>query len=376
LIDFAGAILELYAFDAYGNAIDFDPSVALTEFLYSGEQFDSKIGQQYLRARYYDSATGRFNRLDPFFGNLNDPQSFHKYLYTHADPVNGIDPSGRDAFFYLFHLLTTLQVTAAEPLWLKNASLKLNQVNKINIPFTNNATKSYDKNKIKTALIASRMVYDLDNIREGFTFVKKWGEPGSEMAKTGLKAALYNTNQGYVLAFAGTEDAKDWLANIQHVAGLSSGQHEQIKQVIDEAYAKLGSGEKISIITGHSLGGSLATLTAISIPNFKAEDLVVFNPEYLHENTFKNFPNEDEYFDNANIWQVKGDPVAVLQFIPSILAELPFVQGLYRFPRINVISLNTPNIDTLPTITEAAGRINPLKRHQLDIFDKYFRDNP
>jgi RHS repeat-associated protein len=62
--------------------------------LYSGEQFDSKIGQQYLRARYYDPATGRFNRLDPFFGNLDDPQSLHKYLYTHADPVNMVDPNG------------------------------------------------------------------------------------------------------------------------------------------------------------------------------------------------------------------------------------------------------------------------------------------
>ncbi|MDR2438279.1 MAG: hypothetical protein LBE12_02760, partial [Planctomycetaceae bacterium] len=95
LTDFAGAIVELYAFDAYGNAIGFDPSVALTEFLYSGEQFDSKIGQQYLRQRYYDPVTGRFNRLDPFFGNLNDPQSLHKYLYCHADPIQGIDPSGQ-----------------------------------------------------------------------------------------------------------------------------------------------------------------------------------------------------------------------------------------------------------------------------------------
>ncbi|MDR0611326.1 MAG: DNA/RNA non-specific endonuclease, partial [Planctomycetaceae bacterium] len=94
LTDLAGAILELYNFDAYGNAIGFDPSVALTEFLYSGEQFDSKIGQQYLRARYYDPTTGRFNRLDPFFGNLNAPQSLHKYLYTHADPIQGVDPSG------------------------------------------------------------------------------------------------------------------------------------------------------------------------------------------------------------------------------------------------------------------------------------------
>jgi RHS repeat-associated protein len=66
----------------------------LTKFLYSGEQFDSKIGQQYLRARYYDPATGRFNRLDPFFGNLVEPLSLHNYLYCHIDPVSFIDPSG------------------------------------------------------------------------------------------------------------------------------------------------------------------------------------------------------------------------------------------------------------------------------------------
>ncbi len=66
----------------------------MTNILYSGEPFDAKIGQQYLRARWYDPATGRFNRLDPFFGNLQDPQSLHKYLYVHGDPVQGVDPSG------------------------------------------------------------------------------------------------------------------------------------------------------------------------------------------------------------------------------------------------------------------------------------------
>ena len=49
---------------------------------------------EYLRARYYDQNTGRFNRLDPFEGNNEDPQSLHKYAYAHCDPVNGIDPSG------------------------------------------------------------------------------------------------------------------------------------------------------------------------------------------------------------------------------------------------------------------------------------------
>jgi hypothetical protein len=47
-----------------------------------------------LRARFYDATTGRFNRLDPFFGNSSDPQSFHKYAYVHGDPVQGIDPTG------------------------------------------------------------------------------------------------------------------------------------------------------------------------------------------------------------------------------------------------------------------------------------------
>jgi RHS repeat-associated protein len=80
----------------------------LTEFLYSGEQFDSKIGQQYLRARYYDPATGRFNRLDPFFGNLFDPQSLHNYLYCHADPITFTDPSGE----FVTILLTAMAIGA------------------------------------------------------------------------------------------------------------------------------------------------------------------------------------------------------------------------------------------------------------------------
>jgi RHS repeat-associated protein len=57
---------------------------------------DAASGLYYNRARWYDSQTGRFNRLDPFFGDLQDPQSLHKYLYAGADPVTHSDPSGRD----------------------------------------------------------------------------------------------------------------------------------------------------------------------------------------------------------------------------------------------------------------------------------------
>ncbi len=96
LLDTAAAIAanQVFNYDAYGNPIGFDPANALTSLLYSGEQTDP-TGMQYLRARYYDPATGRLNRYDPFTGSMSDPQSLHKYLYAHANPIMGIDPSGQ-----------------------------------------------------------------------------------------------------------------------------------------------------------------------------------------------------------------------------------------------------------------------------------------
>jgi len=70
-------------------------SPAATSLLYTGEQFDFDLQKYYLRARWYDSLTGRFNRLDPFSGNAQDPQSLHKYLYAHCNPINNVDPTGR-----------------------------------------------------------------------------------------------------------------------------------------------------------------------------------------------------------------------------------------------------------------------------------------
>ncbi|MBX3420674.1 MAG: RHS repeat-associated core domain-containing protein [Pirellulaceae bacterium] len=106
LYDAAAAIAQqaelqqIYQYDAYGNLLmigqvsHLSTITPLTAYLYSGESFDFRTGQQYLRARWYDPRTGRFNQLDPFAGNSADPQSFHKYAYVHGDPVNGADPIG------------------------------------------------------------------------------------------------------------------------------------------------------------------------------------------------------------------------------------------------------------------------------------------
>jgi len=50
------------------------------------------------RARLYNVNTGRFQTMDIYQGNNEDPLSLHKYPYGSDNPVNRIDPSGHDDF--------------------------------------------------------------------------------------------------------------------------------------------------------------------------------------------------------------------------------------------------------------------------------------
>jgi RHS repeat-associated protein len=67
-----------------------DPSgrilISTNEFTYTDEQVDSS-GLQYLRARYYDAATGRFASRDPL-------PLMQRYSYVGGNPVNLVDPTG------------------------------------------------------------------------------------------------------------------------------------------------------------------------------------------------------------------------------------------------------------------------------------------
>ncbi|UBF29493.1 hypothetical protein K9N68_06825 [Kovacikia minuta CCNUW1] len=62
--------------------------------MFAGEQYDSNLGDYYLRARYYSSDTGRFTRRDDFEGRRDEPLTLHRYIYTNSNPANGIDPTG------------------------------------------------------------------------------------------------------------------------------------------------------------------------------------------------------------------------------------------------------------------------------------------
>ncbi len=103
-----GAVTDCFSYDGYGVTLG-NPSTTSTNLLYAGQMYDSHLDSYYLRARYYSPRTGTFNRIDPYAGNNQDPQSLHKYFYCHANPVNNTDPSG-NMEFSLTEMLTVATI--------------------------------------------------------------------------------------------------------------------------------------------------------------------------------------------------------------------------------------------------------------------------
>ncbi len=93
LTDTNGNVSDTYTFDAFGNLIA-STGTTPNDYLYVGERHDANLGFYYLRARYMNPQSGRFQTMDSFEGVIQDPVSLHKYLYANADPINKLDPSG------------------------------------------------------------------------------------------------------------------------------------------------------------------------------------------------------------------------------------------------------------------------------------------
>lgn len=83
-----GSTQATYSYDAYGNRSTESGSSSVP-FGYAGQYTDTDTGLIYLRARYYDPATGQFLTRDPLETITNAP-----YAYANGDPVNNSDPSG------------------------------------------------------------------------------------------------------------------------------------------------------------------------------------------------------------------------------------------------------------------------------------------
>jgi len=79
-----------YTYDPYGGLASISESIT-NPFRFFGQYQDAESGYYYLRARYYDPATGQFLTCDPKVAITAQP-----YGYALDNPLSKIDPSGND----------------------------------------------------------------------------------------------------------------------------------------------------------------------------------------------------------------------------------------------------------------------------------------
>jgi pimeloyl-ACP methyl ester carboxylesterase len=101
---------------------------------------------------------------------------------------------------------------------------------------------------------------------------------------TGFSATLYrHAAAGYVLAFRGTDEYLDWVANLHQAGGVQGGQYVEGARLAQNVRAALG--DRLVALTGHSLGGGIASVASIrtSVP------AVTFNAAGVHDHTIERF---------------------------------------------------------------------------------------
>lgn len=97
---------------------------------------------------------------------------------------------------------------------------------------------------------------------------------------SGFQAGLYTNGQQVILAFAGTNDRHDVMTDILQGIGCDTVQYNQA--VVLATQVKKRFGNKL-VITGHSLGGGLASAAALATNTFA----VTFNAAGLASNTIR-----------------------------------------------------------------------------------------
>lgn len=87
--DAAGAVVGSASYDPFGGVLAQQGFTSPWGF--AGEYHDPTTGWQYLRARWYNPAIGRFTQGDPFPGVASLPLTQNPYVYG----LNGQEPSRR-----------------------------------------------------------------------------------------------------------------------------------------------------------------------------------------------------------------------------------------------------------------------------------------
>ena len=96
LTDSNGNEVNAYDYDPYGVILNTGTNSVTNPFQYEGGYFESSTNLVKFGTRYYNPQLGRWTQQDPVGGSLSKPDTLNRYLYVDDDPVNRVDPSGKD----------------------------------------------------------------------------------------------------------------------------------------------------------------------------------------------------------------------------------------------------------------------------------------
>ncbi len=112
---------------------------------------DLSTGLQYMNARFYNPATGRFLTQDTYSGNPYDPWTQHLYSYCGNNPVNMVDPTGHIAE-YLTYVKASLDSYKQANIYTKKAKKAWDELQTIN----KNGSWLYGGDQAKSTLLTQK----------------------------------------------------------------------------------------------------------------------------------------------------------------------------------------------------------------------------
>ncbi len=113
MTDSSGNLVAEYSYDAWGNIVTSvtkqnSPIANLDKLntrLYSSYWYDSALGLYFMKARMYNSQLGRFLSKDPAMTGGSALGS-NPYIYCYNNPINNVDPNGKNPFVAALTLIT------------------------------------------------------------------------------------------------------------------------------------------------------------------------------------------------------------------------------------------------------------------------------
>ena len=162
----------------------------------------------------------------------------------------------------------------------------------------------YNKKLSRSAALISRDVYNNEQKEiNGYKPVEKL-----EDAQTGLRVVTYKKNNDIIVAYCGTNDVKDFVSDAQMAMNEVPEQFEKANQYYLNTVEKNPNASVM--VTGHSLGGSLAQLVASKNRTTSAITFNAFGIKSIMNN--KNKESQEVFQDNKNSFNyiIMGDPVS------------------------------------------------------------------